>query len=47
MPFDYDNGGNNGYLFLNLKSPFHMFLLFYEVFRYKCWMFFDSKKFEN
>ena len=43
MPFDYENGGNKGYAFLNLKSPYHV-LLFYEVFNNKCWMFFDSKK---
>jgi len=43
MPFDYENGGNKGYAFLNLTSPYHV-LLFYEVFYNKCWMFFDSKK---
>ena len=43
MPFDYENGGNKGYAFLNLKSPYHV-LLFYEVFNNKCWLFFDSKK---
>ncbi len=43
MPFDYENGGNKGYAFLNLKSPYHV-LLFYEVFNNKCWMFFESKK---
>ena len=43
MPFDYENGGNKGYAFLNLKSPYHV-LLFYEVFNNKCWMFYDSKK---
>ena len=43
MPFDYENGGNKGYAFLNLRSPYHV-LLFYEVFNNKCWMFFDSKK---
>jgi len=43
MPFDYENGGNKGYAFLNLKSPYHV-LLFYEVFNNNCWMFFDSKK---
>ena len=43
IPFDYEKGGNKGYVFLNLKSPYHV-LLFYEVFNNKCWMFFDSKK---
>ena len=43
MPFDFDKGGNKGYSFLNLKSPYHV-LLFYEVFQNKSWMFFDSKK---
>jgi hypothetical protein len=43
MPFDYENGGNKGYAFLNLKSSYHV-LLFYELFNNKCWMFYDSKK---
>ena len=43
MPFDYEKGGNKGYSFLNLKSPYHV-LLFYEEFQNKSWMFFDSKK---
>jgi hypothetical protein len=43
MPFDYENGGNKGYAFLNLTSPYHV-LLFYEVFYNKCWMYFESKK---
>ena len=43
MPFDYENGGNKGYAFLNLKSPYHV-LLFYEYFNNKCWLFFESKK---
>ena len=43
MPFDYENGGNKGYAFLNLTSPYHV-LLFYEVFYNKCWKYFESKK---
>ena len=43
MPFDYEKGGNKGYAFLNLKSPYHV-LLFHKVFCNKCWMFFESKK---
>ena len=43
MPFDFENGGNKGYAFLNLTSPYHV-LLFYEVFYNKCWMYFESKK---
>ena len=43
MPFDYENGGNKGYAFLNLVNPYHV-LLFYEVFQGKCWSFFESKK---
>ena len=43
MPFDYENGGNKGYAFLNLVNPYHV-LLFYEVFHGKCWSFFESKK---
>ena len=43
MPFDQEKGGNKGYAFLNLKSPYHV-LLFYEIFNNKCWMYFDSKK---
>ena len=43
IPFDYENGGNKGYAFLNLINPYHV-LLFYEVFQGKCWSFFESKK---
>ena len=43
MPFDYENGGNKGYAFLNLVNPYHV-LLFYEIFQGKCWSFFESKK---
>ena len=43
IPFDYENGGNKGYAFLNLVNPYHV-LLFYEVFQGKCWSFFESKK---
>ena len=43
MPFDYENGGNKGYAFLNLTSPYHV-LLFFEIFNNKCWRFFDSRK---
>ena len=43
MPFDYENGGNKGYAFLNLVNPYHV-LLFYEFFQGKCWSFFESKK---
>ena len=43
MPFDYEKGGNKGYAFLNLKSPYHV-LYFYEIFNNKCWLFFESKK---
>ena len=43
MPFDYENGGNKGYAFLNLINPYHV-LLFYEYFQGKCWSFFESKK---
>ena len=43
IPYDYENGGNKGYAFLNLINPYHV-LLFYEVFQGKCWSFFDSKK---
>ena len=43
MPFDYENGGNKGYAFVNLKSPYHV-LLFYEFFNNKCWLYFESKK---
>ena len=43
MPFDYENGGNKGYAFVNLTSPYHV-LLFYEFFNNKCWLYFESKK---
>ena len=43
LPFDYENGGNKGYAFLNLVNPYHV-LLFYEIFQGKCWSFFESKK---
>ena len=43
VPFDYENGGNKGYAFINLIHPYHV-LLFYEVFQGKCWTFFESKK---
>ncbi len=43
MPFDFENGGNKGYAFLNLTNPYHV-LLFYEVFYNKCWKYFESKK---
>ena len=43
IPFDYENGGNKGYAFLNLVNPYHV-LLFYEVFQGKCWSFYESKK---
>ena len=43
IPFDYENGGNKGYAFLNLINPYHV-LLFYEVFQGKCWSYFESKK---
>ena len=43
MPFDFEKGGNKGYAFLNLKSPYHV-LLFHQIFCNKCWMFFESKK---
>ena len=43
IPFDYENGGNKGYAFLNLINPYHV-LLFYEFFQGKSWSFFESKK---
>ena len=43
MPFDYENGGNKGYAFVNLTSPYHV-LLFHEFFNNKCWLYFESKK---
>ena len=43
MPYDYDNEGNKGYAFLNLKNPYHV-LLFYEYFNNRDWLYFESKK---
>lgn len=43
LPFDFENGGNKGYAFINLVHPLHI-LLFYEMYQDKSWTFFESKK---
>lgn len=43
MPFDYENGANKGYAFINLVNPYHILLL-YEQFKGKSWKLYESKK---
>lgn len=43
LPFDYENGGNKGYAFINFINPLHI-LDFYDKFQNKAWNHFESKK---
>ena len=43
MPFDYENGANKGYAFINLVNPYHILLL-YDKFMGKSWKYYESKK---
>ena len=43
LPYDFENGGNKGYAFINFIHSLHI-LLFYEKFQNKTWTRFESKK---
>jgi hypothetical protein len=43
LPYDFAQGGNKGYGFINFIHPFHI-LLFYDKYEGKPWNLFESKK---
>lgn len=43
LPYDFSQGGNKGYGFINFIHPFHI-LLFFDKFEGKLWSQFESKK---